>query len=87
MMGGPGGIMGAGRTGMGFGGGRGGNDDELPGLGGAAFGGGAFGGAGGGFGAMQQGQQLEAPKVPAKFRSVTTVTLAPPQNASRTARR
>ncbi|WP_395142814.1 hypothetical protein [Armatimonas sp.] len=43
------------------------------------------GGSSGGFGGMQSGEQLESPKMPAKFRSVTVVELVIPAPALKTA--
>jgi hypothetical protein len=74
--GGGGGIAGGGMAGGGFPGGMGGGFPGGPGgFPGGGMGGGipGGGGIGGGFGGLQQ--QQESPLVPAKFRSVTTVTL------------
>jgi hypothetical protein len=61
--------------GGGFPGGGGYPGGGIPGGGGGYPGGGlGLGSSGGGFGALQQGNQ-EAPRAPAKFRSVTTVRL------------
>ncbi|MCX6366776.1 MAG: hypothetical protein NTX57_08705 [Armatimonadetes bacterium] len=70
MMGGPGGMGGM----MGGPGGMGGGK-SMP---GAAGMGSMGGGSGAGFGGMQSGQQMESPKVPAKFRSTTVVELVVP---------
>ncbi|WP_309715703.1 hypothetical protein [Armatimonas sp.] len=78
MMSGPGGMGGGksmpGAAGMGsMGGGRPGGP------------GGMGGGDGAGFGGMQSGQQMESPKVPAKFRSTTVVELVVPAPVVKTA--
>lgn len=77
----PGGMMGGGPMmgsgGMMRGGGGKGSGGPMMGSGGMMGGQGGFPGAGSGFGGMQSGDQVEAPKAPAKFRSVTVVELAP----------
>jgi hypothetical protein len=72
MMGGPGGMGGM----MGGPGGMGSRGGMMGGsMGGPS---GMRGGDGAGFGGMQSGQQMESPKVPAKFRSTTVVELVVP---------
>jgi hypothetical protein len=75
-----GGMMGGGPS---MGGGRGGRGMSQGGMmgGGPSMG----GGEGAGFGGMQSGQQMESPKVPAKFRSTTVVELVAPVPVVKTA--
>lgn len=71
-----GGGIGGGAGSFGYPGGGGDEGDLGGGPGGGAFGFPGGGGAGGGFGAL--GQAPESPRVPAKFRSVTNVSLSKP---------